>query len=600
MSEAYQKPNRQNPEGYSPKLKPEILSLAEDARQIEKPVQTINYKGAEFEVVRRPDVIWVGSVDYAANNTDESDSGETLKRFQGLVETAPIKEKVNPDWSAALSVNYTRSDKPCGIMFANESYTDRQDGRYDIFTQPGGLWLRVKGDDPNAKTLLGKEKAPLYEFFEPLRNAAKENGYVQNPDVPVEIEYHCHAEYSTPPHTCYAYIPVIESPEGYSPKQKPEILKMMEQKFMSASEKEQDIASGGEPPRLSDIRPLLDGMKGHNYALPDCIKFILERVGGHKDLYFWNIAALTGDTVAQVYDHNPAAGREYCVSGYLSGPEHIAHIFDALGYDREYVTAKQFNSDTAYYLRKIAAYISNGVPVLVKTNLNDIPAWKSDVGTHCLIVGYHPEKNTLELLVSGTEPIEYEMTGENKLDLIFIGEKRREVSREEVYRNIVKKMAYWLTLPERDGLYFGSAAYRAWADDIEQGRFAEEGFPLWENYGVYVCNLATNGDFAMFHLRELAEMNPRYSDLSHLNAEILKLTPTEKPDGNGKNLLWIQLDELGGGMDMDAVRETMRDKEKRSKVAAALRDYAKRLDQAVGLLLEQIPEGYSPKEKPEI
>ena len=83
------------------------------------------------------------------------------------------------------------------------------DERYDIFTQPGGLWLRIKGDTDNAKKLLGKENADLYEFFGVLRNAAKENGYIQNPDVHVEVEYHCHAEYSTPPHTCYAYIPVV-------------------------------------------------------------------------------------------------------------------------------------------------------------------------------------------------------------------------------------------------------------------------------------------------------------------------------------------------------------------------------------------------------
>ena len=56
---------------------------------------------------------------------------------------------------------------------------------------------------------------------------AKENDYIQNPDVHVEVEYHCHAENKTPPHTCYAYIPVIENPESFSPKNKPEILTMM-------------------------------------------------------------------------------------------------------------------------------------------------------------------------------------------------------------------------------------------------------------------------------------------------------------------------------------------------------------------------------------
>ena len=177
--------------------------------QIENLLQAISYKGAELGLVQRADVIWVGCVDYAKNNTDESDIGATLKRFQGLVAIAPIKEKINPDWSASLSINYNCNDKPCGIMFANESYTDKQDDRYDILTQPGGVWLRVKGDDNNAKALLGKDRADLYEFFGALRDAAKANGYMQNPDVHVEVEYHCHAEYNTPPHTCYAYIPVI-------------------------------------------------------------------------------------------------------------------------------------------------------------------------------------------------------------------------------------------------------------------------------------------------------------------------------------------------------------------------------------------------------
>jgi len=186
----------------------------EDALKIETPDKLINFKGAEFELVRRADVIWVGCVGYVENNTGESDVGATLKRFQGLVEITPIRDKINPDWSASLSINYGRGDKPCGIMFANESYSDSQDERYDILVQPGGLWLRVKGDDKNAKALLGKDRADLYEFFGPLGDAALENGLVQNPEVNITVEYHCHAEYNTPPHTCYAYIPVIDNPDA--------------------------------------------------------------------------------------------------------------------------------------------------------------------------------------------------------------------------------------------------------------------------------------------------------------------------------------------------------------------------------------------------
>ena len=181
---------------------------------IETLIQTLTYKGVDFEVVKRPIVLWVGCVDYAANTVDESDVGATLKRFQSLVEDTPIKDKINPNWSAALSINYSHSDKPRGIMFANESYSDKQDERYDLFVQPGGLWLRINNNKNAAKLLLGKETAEPWEYFAreqaPLQSAAKENGYIQNLDVAVQIEYHCHAEYSTPPHTNFAYIPICK------------------------------------------------------------------------------------------------------------------------------------------------------------------------------------------------------------------------------------------------------------------------------------------------------------------------------------------------------------------------------------------------------
>jgi len=182
----------------------------------ERLVETIAYKGVEFEVVERPDMLWVGCVDYAKNNTGESDIQSTLKRFQGLVKDiaaeTDTRELMCPDWSAALSINYSCSDKPCGIMFANETRSAKQDERFDVFTQLGGLWLRVRNDNTAASALLGKENAASYEYFTgeqaPLQCAARENGYMQNPDVHVQVEYHCHAEYATPPHTNYAYIPI--------------------------------------------------------------------------------------------------------------------------------------------------------------------------------------------------------------------------------------------------------------------------------------------------------------------------------------------------------------------------------------------------------
>ncbi len=177
---------------------------------LERLVETIYYKGVKFEIVERPDVIWVGCVDYADNNTDESDINSTLKRFQELVGVSEIKEKVNPDWGAALSINYN-VEKPCGLMFANESYSKEQDERFDLFTQPGGLWLRVSCTETADQILFGRKAQGSFEYFSPCSEAAVENGYLQNPNINIAIEYHCHAEYNQPNHTNYAYIPIIKN-----------------------------------------------------------------------------------------------------------------------------------------------------------------------------------------------------------------------------------------------------------------------------------------------------------------------------------------------------------------------------------------------------
>ncbi|GHU00161.1 hypothetical protein FACS1894142_8270 [Spirochaetia bacterium] len=179
---------------------------------VEKLVKTISYKDVEFDVVERPDVLWVGCIAYAKNNIDPpfpDDDMSLLERYRSLFDF-PKLELINPDWSAAISINYDLSDKPSGIMFAQETYTDKQDKHHELFIQPGGLWLRLL-NDKKAAILLGKEHPAAYEYYaesQIIQNVAKENGYIQNPNIHVCVEYSCHAEYDTPPHRNYAYMPI--------------------------------------------------------------------------------------------------------------------------------------------------------------------------------------------------------------------------------------------------------------------------------------------------------------------------------------------------------------------------------------------------------
>ena len=393
----------------------------------------------------------------------------------------------------------------------------------------------------------------------------------------------------------------ILTPEGYTPKEVPSIIAMARQTHDAVEGPDAPASSssgGGE--MLPNIRGICDGMKGHNYALPDCLAFLWERLDESPALDFWRFAALTGDTVAQVYNRKPSTRCEYCVSGYLAGPEHIAYVFDALGYSHEYVTAAQINADKNEYLRQLISHIDRGVPVLVRFHMADIPGWDSDVGTYSLVVGYAREGNTL-LLNFGclnedgeARLLEYDASGEIRMDWIFVGEKLREITPEEIYLRAINMMSHWLTLPERDGMFFGAAAFRAWADDIESGRYEDESVDLWDNYGVYVCNLATSGGEPTYLFRQLAELNPQYAGYIELGETIQRLLPAETPTG-GKTLDWIRLDELKGGL--DAERKVLCDKKKRGKIAAVLRERADRLDEAVRILS---PEGYQPKETPAI
>jgi hypothetical protein len=166
------------------------------------------------------------------------------------------------------------------------------------------------------------------------------------------------------------------------------------------------------------------------------------------------------------------------------------------------------------------------------------------------------------------------------VDLIFIGDKKRSVSLEDLYVTALKKMAYWLTLPEQNGMFFGAAAYRAWADDIEAGRYEDQRYDnknrRWEDYSVYVVNLATSGGLPSFLIQKLADMNPAYSGWMPLYDALNPLL------NNNDVALWPKLQRLGA--DMDDPIDALRDKARQTEIAALLRDYADRLDRAVALL----------------
>jgi hypothetical protein len=82
MSEPIRKP-KQIPESYTPKNKPEIIKMVENAPfPTERLVETFTCNGVAFEIVERPEVLWVGCLDYVNSNGSEPDSDLLLARYQ--------------------------------------------------------------------------------------------------------------------------------------------------------------------------------------------------------------------------------------------------------------------------------------------------------------------------------------------------------------------------------------------------------------------------------------------------------------------------------------------------------------------------------------
>lgn len=337
--------------------------------------------------------------------------------------------------------------------------------------------------------------------------------------------------------------------------------------------------------QLSNICGIINGGEGKNYAMPDCMAFLMERLGESSELNYWLFAGITGDGITQVYNSEKTTSCEYCVSGYLAGPEHTAYIFDTIGYDHTYVTAEQINRNKNAHIEKVRTYIDKGLPVIVKTNLNTRPGFNTDVLTYFLYIGYEDNGNILLFIREENATIfKYDTRELIEQDWIFVDEKKQDISVNDMIRKAVYKIPHWLTLAERNGMFFGAQAFSKWADDVKHGRFENEA-DLWANYGVYVVNLATNAGNSgnePYLIKRFSEIDDSYTDMCKqvMNQYVML---SNQPYG-----IWKALEDLGGGFNVS--HEVMKDKEIRLQIAAKLREAAKCMDEIVTILSENLKE----------
>ncbi|MDR1464576.1 MAG: GyrI-like domain-containing protein [Oscillospiraceae bacterium] len=402
------------------------------------------------------------------------------------------------------------------------------------------------------------------------------------------------------------------APESHSPKDRPEIIQLAGQ--LQQRTEEPPLASSGGSGIIPLVCPLIKDERGENYWFNGCVRYAMEALG-EPDYDYWFFAGLTGDIFTQIYSFRE--DYEACAaSDFLMGPDYALWVFARVGYDCTYVTEPQLLANRAHYLQKIMDSIDRGVPVI-----------------HCgwgVFVGYEDGGQTLlyltrertepKRLALGTdrfiaEPIAPD-EGQRSItfpvcDLIFVGEKTRQVPLAQLYREAFERLPAQLTI-RTDDYIFGAEAFRAWADDIENGRISAPAprggdAAWWSNYSNYVCVLATNGSCCFRFLDKAMELNPDMAWLREVSALYKKMGD-----------MWMHdkdcLEKLGGGFNVSA--KTLGNPKKRARIVAKIRQFADCADEVLRILEKSgtkglreplkkpdpatAPESYNPKDRPEI
>lgn len=119
-------------------------------------------------------------------------------------------------------------------------------------------------------------------------------------------------------------------------------------------------------------------------------------------------------------------------------------------------------------------------------------------------------------------------------------------------------------------------AFRAWANDIENGKFDTmppeefESINQWAYYTNYICVLATNGSCCHEFLKRARELNPDLAYLEKISALYRRMAQMWGGDAGDNDL--DSLESLGGGFNITL--ETLQDPEKRGKIVAKIREFA--------------------------
>jgi hypothetical protein len=324
------------------------------------------------------------------------------------------------------------------------------------------------------------------------------------------------------------------------------------------------------------IHNLVADELGENYWFNGSARYVMECLGEQQ--YDYNFfAGISGDNFTQIYYGNNF--RECDFTHMIVGngnSKFLEDLFSKCGYASTAVSCEQLRSNKGMYVNTLMAYVDKGIPVAIDTgNLGGVIVGYEDYGKTLLLItgnSAEPRRQTFEEVS--------ESAGNRAFACwVFVGEKLREIPLANIYRDAVKAIPEILTT-KHDDFSCGAQAFRDWADEIESGQYdiitpEEFGDNSWWYYTNYVCILATNGGGAQSFLNKALDLNPDLTFIPQVNAQYQRMSD-----------MWMNdpdcLEKLGGGFNITL--ETLQDKEKRTKIAAKIREFAVCADEIVKII----------------
>lgn len=284
---------------------------------------------------------------------------------------------------------------------------------------------------------------------------------------------------------------------------------------------------------LDNIHNILTWSHGQNYTFNACMAYLMECMNEDEEYNYCFFSGVTGDSFTQVF-RTDYTEFTCCLSQDMFSYDIAKKTFDACGYDFIYVDDIELKANQLKYIDKIKLHINSGKPIITKGHKHN--------GEFCIICGYDMDNNSL-LILEGEEdtPKEVQDLTQHSDGLVFIGTKLKSPPIDEVYREVVMSIPYYLSKPPENGLSFGKQAFLDWANSFMDGRFDNvptEELDAWKIHGTYLCMAGTNGASRGFVSKTL-QLNP---DMEFLN--------NIKPILEKKQKVFKDLTQMEGGFNI--------------------------------------------------